>query len=87
MPDLYTESEAAAKRDVHPTEMPIRPLAYSIENAAKACDVSESTVTRAISAGELTISKIGVRTLIPAWSLESWIRSKETRRTKATVRA
>lgn len=62
------------------SEQPIRPIAYSIANAAKVMDISESTIVRAINAGELTISKFGTRVLIPAWSLESWLRSKETRK-------
>ena len=36
----------------------ITPLAYSIENAAKAVGLSKATVERAVSTGELTVSKI-----------------------------
>lgn len=81
MSKVFTESEAAK----HPADLPIRPIAYSIASAAKVMDVSESTITRAINAGEITISKFGTRVLIPVWSLEAWLRSKETRRTKATA--
>ena len=60
-------------------------LAYSAPDAAKAIGVSESTIHRAITAGELSICKIGTRTVIPAWAIESFLRSKEVRKTKATA--
>ena len=58
----------------------ITPLAYSIENAAKAVGLSKATVERAVSTGELTVSKIGSRTLIPVWALENWLRENTERR-------
>jgi len=66
--------------DTHPTETPIRPLAYSIESAAKVMDVSRSTIERAVISGELNVSKIGRRVLIPVWSLEAWLRNHEAKR-------
>lgn len=71
--------------DAHPTEQPIKPIAYSRANAARAIGVCEKTLCRAIDAGEITISKLGTRVVIPAWSLEAFIRSKEIRKTKATA--
>lgn len=39
-------------------------LAYNVQNAAKALDVSPRTIWRLIEAGELPTFKLGTRTLI-----------------------
>ncbi|WP_044254612.1 helix-turn-helix domain-containing protein [Rhodopirellula sp. SWK7] len=51
-------------------------LAYSLTSAAKALDVSLSTIRRAIDAGEIRSTKLGRRRVIPAQALEEFLAPK-----------
>lgn len=56
-----------------PDTISIKPISYSLTDAAKACGVSKATIERAVSAGDITVSKIGRRVVVPVWALETWI--------------
>lgn len=45
------------------------PLAYSIKEASRATSLGRTRLYQLIAAGQLTVIKIGSRTLIPAHSL------------------
>lgn len=49
-------------------------IAYSIESAAKACDLSQSTIRDAIDAGTLPASKPARKYVITRDALETWLR-------------
>ena len=49
------------------------PLAYSVASAARAVDVSETTVKQEIAAGRLPIRKLGRRTVIRRDDLLRWL--------------
>lgn len=48
-------------------------LAYSVTNAANACDVSESVIRAAIEAGELRASRPCRRIVIESSELRAWL--------------
>jgi excisionase family DNA binding protein len=48
-------------------------LAYSIEQAVFATDISRSLLYREIKAGRLIATKIGNRTLLTRQALEDWL--------------
>jgi excisionase family DNA binding protein len=48
-------------------------VAYSVMNAAAACDLSGRTLRRAIRAGELRAARIGSRLIVPRAELERFI--------------
>ncbi len=48
-------------------------VAYSVDHAAQACDLSGRTLRRAIRAGELKAARIGTRVLVPRVELERYI--------------
>ena len=51
----------------------IEAIAYTLNDAAKACGLGRTTLYEAIGRGELTAVKAGGRTLIPAHSLRAFI--------------
>jgi excisionase family DNA binding protein len=65
---------AAISRDVHfaSTSLFSR-LAYGIEDAAEALDLSRSRIYELIAAGEIAACKVGKRTLIPAAELTAFL--------------
>lgn len=51
----------------------VEPLAYSINEAARALSVGRDKVYELIAKGELRAKKAGKRTLIPRSSIEAWL--------------
>lgn len=49
------------------------PLAYSIEDAARALSIGRTNLYRFINEGKLEVRKLGGRTLVPAESLRRLI--------------
>jgi excisionase family DNA binding protein len=47
--------------------------AYDLDTAAQVVSVSRRTLYRAIRAGDLTVTKIGRRTLVTAAALSEWL--------------
>jgi excisionase family DNA binding protein len=50
------------------------PVAYSREEAAKACGLSLDTIRRAINAGDLRAKRAGRRIVVPEESLRDWLK-------------
>ena len=48
-------------------------LAYGIESAADALDLSRSRIYELIAAGEIAACKVGIRTIIPATELAAFL--------------
>lgn len=51
----------------------ITPLSYSVTNAAKALDVSRSTVYNLIASGQIVALKMGTRTIVTAEELKRYL--------------
>lgn len=60
------------------SERSIERVAYSVPEASIATNLSQSYIWEAIKAGDLVVSRIGRRTLIPADRLREWIRAGES---------
>jgi len=48
-------------------------LSYSIEEAVAATSISKSSIYNRIATGEITVAKVGRRTVIPARSLRKLV--------------
>lgn len=64
-------------------EHQITPLAFSLASAAKASSLSETSLDKAISAGDLPVRRYGNRTLILAKDLSKWLESLPSGRPSA----
>jgi excisionase family DNA binding protein len=53
--------------------IPASRLAYGIENAADALNLSRSRIYELIAAGEILVCKVGKRTIIPAAELTAFL--------------
>lgn len=56
-----------------PTAPPVRKLSYRIDEAVAATGLSRPTLYRLVERGELSIFKVGTRTLIMASVLEAFL--------------
>jgi excisionase family DNA binding protein len=51
----------------------LKRLAYSIREAASVLSLSRTTIYKLIAAGELSVVKIGTRSLIPSAAVETFL--------------
>ena len=58
-------------------------LAYGIDDAANALDLSRSRIYELIAAGEITACKVGKRTIIPAAELTAFLERHRVERLPA----
>lgn len=58
-------------------------LAYSVPNAAKALDISRSTMWQLVADGKIETFKLGSRTLIDAEDLGAFVKSIKPKKKRA----
>lgn len=80
---MSVEKHSQFRTDHEPSPEPTRSivveaLAFSVETAARAVSVSETTIKQEIAAGRLAIRKIGRRTVIRRVDLERWLDARPT---------
>jgi excisionase family DNA binding protein len=70
---LKTEVAAVAHEPHRTLATPLPRLAYGINDAADALDLSRSRIYELITAGEIAVCKVGKRTIIPVTELTALI--------------
>jgi excisionase family DNA binding protein len=68
-----TEVVAVTREPQGTSATPLPRLAYGIDGAAEALDLSRSRIYELIAVGEITACKVGKRTIIPATELTAFI--------------
>jgi excisionase family DNA binding protein len=56
----------------------VEPLTYTITEAMQVAKIGRTLLFERIAAGELPVTRIGRRTLIPADGLKAWLQSHTT---------
>lgn len=58
---------------------PFEPMAYRVQDAVRVSGVSKSTIYELAATGELTLTKVGGRTLVPRAELQRLIEAGQRR--------